>query len=110
MIWSQVFWIFPRAPEPMHLLDPIGQIGIGLTGTLDVAMLRRRKATGARISRAGMFVPLALGLVVGCQLAHWISGGAAGKRFLFAGPTAECRRTTAGQTVSWTHCLPVSSV
>jgi Kef-type K+ transport system membrane component KefB len=85
-----VGWIFPRAAEQMHLLDAIGQIGIlllvGLTGThLDVAMLRRRKATATRISLGGMIVPLGLGLAVGYYLAAWINGGPAGNRLLFAG-------------------------
>ncbi|MCU7729547.1 cation:proton antiporter [Actinoplanes sp. KI2] len=83
-------WIFPRAAEQMHLLDGMGQIGIlllvGLTGThLDVAMVRRRKATAARISVGGMLVPLALGLVVGYQMAAWINGTPARNRLLFAG-------------------------
>ena len=87
---AQVGWIFPRAAEQMHLLDAVGLIGIlllvGLTGThLDVAMLRRRKATAARISLGGMLVPLALGLAVGYYLADWINGGPTGNRLLFAG-------------------------
>lgn len=83
-------WIFPRTVEQMHLLDAVGQIGIlllvGLTGThLDVAMIRRRKATAVRISLGGMLLPLALGLIVGYQLADWISGTQVGDRLLFAG-------------------------
>ena len=83
-------WIFPATAEQMHLLDAVGLIGIlllvGLTGThLDVAMVRRRKATAARISLGGLLVPLALGLVVGYQLADWISGAVVEDRMLFAG-------------------------
>ncbi|GAB3812844.1 hypothetical protein GCM10027605_55430 [Micromonospora zhanjiangensis] len=83
-------WIFPRGAEQMHLLDAVGQLGIlllvGLTGThLDVAMVRRRKATAARISLGGMLVTLALGLVVGYLLADWISGSPVPDRPLFAG-------------------------
>ena len=67
----------------MHLLDAVGQLGIlllvGLTGThLDVAMLRRRKATAVRISLGGLLLPLALGLVVGwsaARFAHRRGGG-----------------------------------
>nr|AGS49764.1 Na/H antiporter [uncultured bacterium esnapd15] len=83
-------WIFPPSTEQMHLLDAVGQIGIlllvGLTGThLDVAMVRRRKATAARISLGGLLLPLALGVVVGYQLAGWLSGTVVGDRLLFAG-------------------------
>ena len=83
-------WIFPPTTEQMHLLDAVGQIGIlllvGLTGThLDVAMVRRRKATAARISLGGLLLPLALGVVVGYQLAGWLSGTVVGDRLVFAG-------------------------
>lgn len=83
-------WIFPSSAGQMHLLDAVGQIGIlllvGLTGThLDVAMVRRRKATAARISLGGLLLPLALGAVVGYQLAGWLSGTVVADRLLFAG-------------------------
>ncbi|GLW35350.1 cation:proton antiporter [Actinoplanes regularis] len=83
-------WIFPRTPEQMHLLDAVGQIGIlllvGLTGThLDVAMVRRRKATAARISLGGLLLPLALGLGVGYLLSGWLSGDVVDDRLVFAG-------------------------
>ena len=83
-------WVFPPSTEQMHLLDAVGQIGIlllvGLTGThLDIAMVRRRKATAARISLGGLLLPLALGLVVGYQLAGWLSGAVVGDRLVFAG-------------------------
>jgi len=83
-------WVFPRDPAQMHLLDAVGQIGIlllvGLTGThLDVAMVRRRKATAARISLGGLLLPLALGLAVGYLLPGWLSGASGDDRLVFAG-------------------------
>jgi Kef-type K+ transport system membrane component KefB len=83
-------WIFPAGTEQMHLLDAVGQIGIllmvGLTGThLDVAMVRRRKATAARISLGGLLLPLVAGVAVGYQLAGWLSGSAVADRLVFAG-------------------------
>ncbi|WP_030437846.1 cation:proton antiporter [Actinoplanes subtropicus] len=82
-------WVFPPTAEQMHLLDGVGQIGIlllvGLTGAhLDVAMVRRRKATAARISLGGLLLPLALGLLVGYQLADWLSGHDVRNRLVFA--------------------------
>ena len=83
-------WIFPAGAEQMHLLDAVGLIGIlllvGLTGAhLDVAMVRRRTATAARISLGGLLLPLALGVVAGYQLARWLSGTVVGDRLVFAG-------------------------
>jgi Kef-type K+ transport system membrane component KefB len=82
--------LLPRTVEQMHLLDAVGQIGIlllvGLTGThLDVAMVRRRKATAARISLSGLLLPLALGLVVGYLMPVSLTGAAADDRLIFAG-------------------------
>ncbi|MET9301013.1 cation:proton antiporter [Micromonospora aurantiaca] len=83
-------WIFPADTGQMHLLDAVGQIGIlllvGLTGThLDVAMVRRRKATAVRISLAGLLLPLALGLGTGYLLADWLSGSEVSEPLVFAG-------------------------
>jgi Kef-type K+ transport system membrane component KefB len=83
-------WIFPPSAGQMHLLDAVGLIGIlllvGLTGThLDVAMVRRRKATAARISLGGLLLPLALGAGVGYLLAGWLSGTVVADRLVFAG-------------------------
>jgi Kef-type K+ transport system membrane component KefB len=66
-------WLMPPVPSQMNLLDAAGQIGVlllvGLTGThLDTVMLRRRRATAARISLAGLLVPLGLGIGVGILL------------------------------------------
>ncbi|MEV4711678.1 cation:proton antiporter [Micromonospora sp. NPDC049374] len=83
-------WIFPTDPGQMNLLDAVGQIGVlllvGLTGThLDVAMVRRRKATAARISLAGLLLPLVLGLGTGYLLANWLSGSVVTDPLVFAG-------------------------
>ncbi|MDR7276952.1 cation:proton antiporter [Catenuloplanes atrovinosus] len=93
-------WIFPSAAQQMNLLDAVGQLGIlllvGLTGThLDVAMVRRRKATAARISLGGLLIPLVLGLGVGYLLADWISGAPVADRTLFAGFIAVAMCVTA---------------
>jgi Kef-type K+ transport system membrane component KefB len=85
-----VDWLLPADAGQMHLLDAVGQLGIlllvGLTGThLDVAMIRRRKATAVRISLGGLLLPLALGLVVGYLLAASLTGAVAGDRLVFAG-------------------------
>jgi K+:H+ antiporter len=83
-------WLFPADAGQMHLLDAVGQIGVlllvGLTGTqLDVAMIRRRKATAARISLGGLLVPLGLGVAVGWWLVPAsITGGTAADRPVFA--------------------------
>jgi len=83
-------WLLPTAAEQMHLLDAIGQIGIlllvGLTGAhLDVTLVRRRKATAARISLGGLLLPLVLGLVVGYLLPASLTGATASDRLVFAG-------------------------
>jgi K+:H+ antiporter len=84
-----VNWLLPTGAEQMHLLDAVGQIGIlllvGLTGThLDVAMVRRRKATAVRISLGGLLLPLALGLVAGYLLASSLTGAVGDDQLLFA--------------------------
>jgi Kef-type K+ transport system membrane component KefB len=63
-------WLMPSEPSQMHLLDAAGQIGVlllvGITGShLDLGMLRRRRGTAARISIAGLLVPLGLGIGLG---------------------------------------------
>jgi Kef-type K+ transport system membrane component KefB len=60
-------WLMPAAPAQMHLLDAAGQIGVlllvGVTGShLDLALVRRRRATAARISLSGLTLPLGLGI------------------------------------------------
>jgi Kef-type K+ transport system membrane component KefB len=83
-------WLLPTGAEQMHLLDAVAQLGllllVGLTGThLDVAMLRRRKATAARISLGGLLLPLALGLAIGYLLPSSISGATGDDRLILAG-------------------------
>nr|WP_232295530.1 cation:proton antiporter [Parafrankia sp. EUN1f] len=63
-------WILPTAPDQMHLLDAVGQLGVillvGLTGLeMDMRMVRRRGATAVRISAAGLLVPVGLGIGAG---------------------------------------------
>ena len=66
-------WLMPSEPAQMHLLDAAAQIGVlllvGVTGShFDLAMLRRRRATAARISISGLVVPLAMGIGLGLVL------------------------------------------
>jgi Kef-type K+ transport system membrane component KefB len=66
-------WLLPAVPAQMHLLDASAQIGVlllvGMTGThLEAGMLRRRGATAARISLAGLLLPLGLGILLGSVL------------------------------------------
>ncbi|GGM06043.1 cation:proton antiporter [Dactylosporangium sucinum] len=63
-------FVLPADADQLHLLDAVGQLGVlllvGVTGAqLDLAMLRRRGATGVRVSLAGLIVPLALGVGAG---------------------------------------------
>ncbi|MET7727086.1 cation:proton antiporter [Streptomyces mirabilis] len=85
-------WLFPQEPSQMHLLDSLGQFGIilmlGFTGMhLDLKLLRRRGARAARISAAGLILPLALGIWLGFLLpAKLRAPGADGTAFaLFVG-------------------------
>jgi Kef-type K+ transport system membrane component KefB len=63
-------WLLPRSAEQMHLLDAAGQLGVlllvGVCGShLDLRALRRRRLTAARISGAGLLIPLTLGVALG---------------------------------------------
>ena len=63
-------WVLPADADQLHLMDAVGQIGVlllvGVTGAqVDVGMLRRRGATGLKISLAGLLLPLALGIAAG---------------------------------------------
>ncbi|MFI5934551.1 cation:proton antiporter [Actinoplanes sp. NPDC051494] len=65
-----VAWVLPPDAGQLHLIDAVGQLGVlllvGVTGAqLDTAMLRRRGAAGARVSLAGLLLPLALGVGAG---------------------------------------------
>lgn len=66
-------WLLPQDGARMHLLDAVGQIGVlllvGITGLyMDLGLVRRRGVTAARISIAGLVVPLGLGVALGFQL------------------------------------------
>jgi Kef-type K+ transport system membrane component KefB len=66
-------WLFPARPDQFHLLDVVGQIAVlllvGVTGIqLDLGLIRRRGVAAARISVAGLVVPLALGIATGLLL------------------------------------------
>ncbi|MGW0803321.1 cation:proton antiporter [Nonomuraea sp. NPDC002799] len=57
----------------LHLLDAVGQVGVlllvAITGIqLDFGLVRRRGATAAKVSIAGLVVPLALGVATGYLL------------------------------------------
>src|SRR5947207_1295069 len=63
-------WLFPAEPEQFHLLDAVGQLGVlllvGITGAhLDLGLIRRRGAAAAKISIAGVAIPLGLGVAAG---------------------------------------------
>lgn len=63
-------WLLPSAPEQMHMLDAVGQLGVlllvAVTGThLDQAMLLRRGGTALRVSMSGLLVPLTFGVLAG---------------------------------------------
>ncbi|WP_412745796.1 cation:proton antiporter [Krasilnikovia sp. MM14-A1004] len=80
-------WLMPRRPEQLHLLDAVAQLGVlllvGLTGMeLDRQLIRRRGGTAARVSVAGLLVPLALGVAAGYLLPTAYLGGT--ERTVFA--------------------------
>jgi Kef-type K+ transport system membrane component KefB len=73
-------WLLPADPNQMHLLEAVGQVGllllVGLAGShLNVATLRRRAGTVARVSGAGLLIPLTLGVGIGLLLPHSLIGG-----------------------------------
>ena len=62
-------WLLPQRADQFHLLDAVGQVAVlllvGITGMqVDLGLVRRQGATAARVSVAGLLVPLGLG--VGC--------------------------------------------
>jgi Kef-type K+ transport system membrane component KefB len=66
-------WLLPHDAGQFHLLDAVGQVGVlllvGITGIhMDLSLVRRRGSTAARISIAGIVVPLALGVAIGILL------------------------------------------
>jgi Kef-type K+ transport system membrane component KefB len=63
-------WLLPQTGQQFHLLDAVGQVGalllVGVTGMqVDLKLVRRRGSTAARISIAGLVIPLALGVATG---------------------------------------------
>ncbi|TYK52756.1 cation:proton antiporter [Actinomadura decatromicini] len=66
-------WLLPRNAAQFHLLDAAGQIGVlllvGLTGiSMDLGLARRYGTTAARVSIAGIAIPLSLGVLTGLAL------------------------------------------
>ncbi|MET9499915.1 cation:proton antiporter [Streptomyces sp. NPDC006552] len=66
-------WLLPKETGQMHLLDAFGQVGVvllvGITGMdLKFDLVRRRRLTAARVSLAGLLLPLGLGIGVGYLL------------------------------------------
>lgn len=66
-------WLLPQKPDQMHLLDAAGQLGVlllvGVTGAeLKFGLVRRRGLTAARVSIAGLLLPLGLGIGTGYLL------------------------------------------
>lgn len=63
-------WVFPPATEQQHLIDAVGQVGVlllvALAGMqLDLLSLRRRLHSAAKVSVAGLLIPLAIGIAFG---------------------------------------------
>lgn len=63
-------WLFPAQLEQQHLIDVVGQVGVlllvGLTGMqLDLQSFRHRVANAAKVSLAGLLIPLSAGVSVG---------------------------------------------
>ncbi|MFC9293600.1 cation:proton antiporter [Streptomyces sp. NPDC057011] len=66
-------WLLPKQPDQMHLLDAVGQLGVlllvGITGMeMKFDLVRRRGLTAARVSLAGLLLPLGLGVATGLLL------------------------------------------
>ncbi|MBP2327271.1 Kef-type K+ transport system membrane component KefB [Kibdelosporangium banguiense] len=80
-------WLLPVAPSQAHLLDGVGQLGVlllvGIAGAqMDTRLLRRRAPTAARVSLAGLVIPLGLGIGLGFLLP--VSLRAGGGSLVFA--------------------------
>jgi Kef-type K+ transport system membrane component KefB len=75
-------WLFPQDAAQMNLLDAVGQLGVllmvAISGMhLDVSLIRRRAATAATVSAAGLLVPLALGIGAGFLVPATLRGDGA---------------------------------
>jgi Kef-type K+ transport system membrane component KefB len=66
-------WLPPGQPDQMHMLDATAQLGVlllvGVTGAeLNFGLVRKRGVTAARVSIAGLVLPLGLGIATGFAL------------------------------------------
>jgi Kef-type K+ transport system membrane component KefB len=66
-------WLLPRAAAQLNLLDAVGQLGVlllvAVTGMhMDLKLIRQRGATAAKVSGAGLLLPLGLGIGAGFLL------------------------------------------
>ncbi|MHC5908234.1 cation:proton antiporter [Streptomyces sp. S6] len=66
-------WLLPQQAAQMNLLDAVGQLGVlllvGVTGAeMNFALVRRRGPTAAKVSVAGLVLPLGLGIATGFLL------------------------------------------
>ncbi|MDH6140058.1 Kef-type K+ transport system membrane component KefB [Kitasatospora sp. GP30] len=66
-------WLFPHNVEQVHMLDAVGQLGVlllvGVSGShLDFTLVRKQGTTAARVSAAGLLLPLGLGVGLGLLL------------------------------------------
>ncbi|MGI5186193.1 cation:proton antiporter [Dactylosporangium sp. CA-152071] len=81
--------LFTGSAEQLHLVDAVGQLGVlllvGVTGThLDLAMLRRKRATAVSVSLGGLLIPLVAGIAIGYMLPVPQVPGGPGNRTVFA--------------------------
>jgi Kef-type K+ transport system membrane component KefB len=81
-------WLLPQRADQFHLLDAVGQVAVlllvGVTGMqVDLGLARRQGVTAARVSTAGLIVPLALGVACGFRLPGALLS-APGSRTVFA--------------------------
>ncbi|HXM58153.1 MAG TPA: cation:proton antiporter [Candidatus Dormibacteraeota bacterium] len=77
-------WLLPQRADQFHLLDAVGQVAVvllvGITGMqVDVGMIRRQGATAARVSAAGLLVPLGLGIGCGFLVPASLLSGPGGR-------------------------------
>ncbi|CAM3914553.1 cation:proton antiporter [Kibdelosporangium persicum] len=66
-------WLLPADAEQARMLDGASQIGVlllvGVTGCyLDLGLIRRKRGTAAKISIAGLVIPLGFGIGLGALL------------------------------------------
>ncbi|RJL27228.1 cation:proton antiporter [Bailinhaonella thermotolerans] len=76
--------LFPPDPAQAHLLDGVAQLAtlllVGATGAqVDLGLVRRRGLTAARVSVAGLVLPLGLGVAAGFWVPATLMGPAASR-------------------------------